>query len=259
MFKSKPSGSGFAVLEIIIFVIVVGIIAAVVWNLLNDEEHNPSPPQPSAEELANRGPEPNEHDIHPDVWTKNGYDGPSYEFKVNCGANYGTLNDCFLWDITRVVVTDPVGETYELDKDFNVNSFSGEITRRWVLYGPANAGFPEAGSYRFDYYRGSEIVYSDDFEFAPELVSYPTNITWERSGNDLIVNWQPPDGMREGMTYKVIIFRSAGQVVSQLAEWDDDSAVLKGVPFVPGEEIDLNVSTFFEHGYAYPEGIRIVW
>lgn len=37
-------------------------------------------------------------DVHPEVWTKNGYDGPSFEFKVNCAFNfnYDVLEACLI-------------------------------------------------------------------------------------------------------------------------------------------------------------------
>jgi hypothetical protein len=69
-------------------------------------------------------------DIHPEVWSHNSPRGASYEYKVNCGANYEILETCFLWDLDQVIVITPGGRTFELNKDFNINTYSGEITRR---------------------------------------------------------------------------------------------------------------------------------
>lgn len=197
-------------------------------------------------------------DIHPEVWTKNGYDGASYEYKVNCGPNYPTLETCFLWEVTRVVVTAPSGITYELNKDFNINSYSGEVTRRWVLYGPPGGGLPTAGTYAFTYYTGVAVVHTQTLNYTPTVIEAPTNITWRRAGNNLIVDWTPPPGMTADMSYKVIIFRPSG-VLSQLVSWDAMTATLENVPLATGETVTMNVSSYFPGGYAYPASVTVTW
>src|SRR3989344_3988085 len=72
----------------------------------------------------------------PEVWSQHSPYGQSYEFKVNCFGDYQILNECFLWDLDSVKVISPNGTVYFLNKDFNINNYSGEVTRRWVLYGP---------------------------------------------------------------------------------------------------------------------------
>ncbi len=198
-------------------------------------------------------------DVYPEVWSKNGYDGASYEFKSNCGPSYSTLEECFLWQMTRVDVVGPNGTTYQLNKDFNQNAYSGEITRRWVLYGPAGAGLPGVGTYVFSYFKGDSVALTQSVNYMPSVVQAPNNITWRREGNDLIVAWQPPSGMTDKMWYKVIVFRTNGQVLSQQVTWNSSDATLKNFPLDPAEAADMNVSSYFPGGYAYPASIKITW
>ena len=72
------------------------------------------------------------YDIWPQVYSQNGPDFSSWEYKVNCGSDDG----CFLSDLPAVNVITPANEVIPLDRDFNTNSFSGEVTRRWVKNGP---------------------------------------------------------------------------------------------------------------------------
>src|SRR3989344_6158141 len=80
-----------------------------------DQEHRQSAPKPG-------------NDIYPEVWSMNGHDGQGYEYKVNCGPDYVELETCFLWNLTSIIVVHPNGTKFELNKDFNVNNYSGEIT-----------------------------------------------------------------------------------------------------------------------------------
>ena len=137
-------------------------------------------------------PERDNSGVFPEVWSSNGYDGQAYEFKTNCSSDYATLNECFLWDVTRVIVVDPDGAGFELRKDFNINSFSGEITRRWVLYGPAGEGLPVQGEYRFLYFKDDEVALEQTVRYQPEVVGYPKQVTWTREGDGLHVRETRP-------------------------------------------------------------------
>jgi hypothetical protein len=200
-------------------------------------------------------------DIHSEVWTKNGYDGASYEYKVNCGSNYATLEECFLWDLTRVAVTAPSGQVYELAKDFNINSYSGEVTRRWVLYGPAGGGLPAAGNYTFTYQRNQETLLTQTVVYTPEVVDPPSNVTYVRDGDDLRISWQAPAGISSRMWYKPSVDPPGNdrQIISLVIGWDQTSATLADVPVGPGEQIEINVAVFFPGGYAYPAPLVITW
>jgi hypothetical protein len=71
-------------------------------------------------------------DIFPEVWSQHSPYGQGYEFKVNCIGNYTILDECFLWDLDSVHVHTPENASFSLKKDFNINNYSGEVTRRWV-------------------------------------------------------------------------------------------------------------------------------
>lgn len=200
-------------------------------------------------------------DIHAEVWTKNGHDGASYEYKVNCGSNYATLEECFLWDLTRVAVTAPGGQVYQLQKDFNINSYSGEVTRRWVLYGPAGGGLPAAGLYTFSYEREEIVVYSQTLTYSPAVVDPPKNVSYVREGDDLIISWEAPAGITSQMWYKPSVDPPGNerQIISRVEAWNQTSARLADVPVGPGEQIEINVAVFFPGGYAYPQPLVMTW
>src|SRR5688500_12988020 len=50
-----------------------------------------------------------EKKVFSEVWSQHSPYGASYEFKVNCVGEFHTLEECFLWNIERVVVHDPNG------------------------------------------------------------------------------------------------------------------------------------------------------
>lgn len=213
-----------------------------------DQRRGPPPPE--------RPPEP---DIYPEVWSSNEPDGETYEFKVNCFGEFDELETCFLFDVTNVLVVGPAGASFELDKDFNINAYSGEVTRRWVLYGPPGEGLPQPGTYRFLYYRSEELVREQTVRYEPEVADYPRNVSWRREGEDLVVGWTAPEGVRPGMSYKVLVFPEDGEVISLQFEWDVSEARLAEVPLQEGDLAEVNVAVYFSGGYAKSENIPLTW
>ncbi len=64
--------------------------------------------------------------IFPEVWSQSSPEGDSYEFKVNQFMNDDIeLEVGFLSTMDHVMVTDPSGRTFELERDFNINEYSG--------------------------------------------------------------------------------------------------------------------------------------
>lgn len=217
-----------------------------------------SPTAPSLVPLATERPSLN-NEVFPEVWSSNGFDGQTYEFKTNCFGNFVALETCFLWTVTAVIVESPDGVRFELEKDFNINTYSGEVTRRWVLYGPPGAGLPKPGEYWFLYQEREELVLTQIVSYYPETVDPPTSVTWSREGNDLVVGWTPPAGAMPGMWYKVLIFPDGGDIISDRFEWDARSARLLNVPLVDGATGRLNVAIYFSGGYAYSEYLSMTW
>lgn len=202
------------------------------------------------------------HGIWPQVWSQHAPGVQSWEYKVNCGEASSHTDPCFLSDLTTVVVTTPSGELISLEKDFNTNEFSGEITRRWVLYGPEDGHLPERGDYVFSYNRGEELVYEQVVPYDSAVISYPTGVGWERSGSDLVVEWTPPSEAIAGMHYKAIIWQvedTPELFVSDVFVWDADSGVLRDVPMIEGGKYSLNVALFFDDGYAYSDYVIFEW
>lgn len=194
------------------------------------------------------------HDIYPQVWSENSWNFQSYEFKVNCGSGYSTLDTCFLWNLTNVTVTNPNGMQFQLSKDFNINNYSGEVTRRWVLYGPADGGLPILGVYTFDYYRNGTLLFTQKVNYAPQVIGFPTNVTYRIIGDNLSVNWTAPQGMEPGMWYKVLLFTAGAQIpISNVFSWNATSAVLPNIPLPNGTNVTLNVAAYFNDGYSNSE------
>ena len=197
--------------------------------------------------------------VFPEVWSSNGPDGQTYEYKTNCAATFEKLEACLLWDVTRVVVTTPGGALVPLNKDFNINAYSGEVTRRWVLYGPSGGGLPRPGEYRFAYYQGERLLLEQRVSYTPEVVDFPAGVTWRRRQNALAVSWTPPRGVHDGMWYKVLVFPDQGELISQVFPWNATEARLESLPLNDGARARLNVSIFFRGGYAYSEYIPFTW
>jgi len=202
------------------------------------------------------------HGIWPQVWSQHAPDVKSWEYKVNCGPTDSHLEPCFLSDLTSVAVTTPSGEIVEIEKDFNTNDFSGEVTRRWVRYGPPEGSLPEPGDYVFSYFNDSGLVYEQVVPYDSGVISYPTNVDWKRSARDIVVTWDPPAEASEGMHYKALIWQvddTPEVFVSDVFVWDSITAVLKDVPLIVGGKYSLNVAIYFDDGYAYSEYVIFEW
>ncbi len=217
------------------------------------------PPDPEPASVDN----PQGLDVWPQVWSQSSPQGSSYEYKVNCNGNPSTLEPCYLSDLDFVRVIAPDGSVTDLERDFNINDFSGEVTRRWVIYGPSEHGaLPEAGEYVYRYLRDGSVVGTQTVHYAPSQISYPTNVEWARTGGDISVSWTPPPEVADGMWYKAIIWNESGTpelFISQEFDWDIATAVMRDVPLVEGGEYSLNVAVYYNEGYAYSEYIPVIW
>jgi len=202
--------------------------------------------------------------VFPEVWSQYSPYGASYEFKVNDGQlnpNAG-LESGFLSTVDRVVVTDPKGVEFELNRDYNINAYSGEVTRRFVLYGPEEAELPETGSYRFDFFRDGGIVLTQYVDYTQSNLGYPTDVTWERRGNDIFVQWTPPPNVNKNYWYKVLLWNiddTPDAFVSLKFDGDASSGLLEEVPLIEDGEYQLNVAVFSGVGYAYSHYYFFRW
>ena len=199
--------------------------------------------------------------IYPQVWSHNSPHGTSYEYKVNCSNDYSILETCFLWDIDQVVVTSPDGKQFSLEKDFNIQKYSGETTRRWVLYGPIGAGLPINGIYTFSFVKEGSIILSRKLKYEEKIVPFPEIITVLQEGNGLHVTWQPAQGKTPEMDYKVIIFDdTTGQLAaSQSFPSNSKDVFLPDLPLIPGRTYRVYVATFSHIGFSESEPIPLKW
>lgn len=202
--------------------------------------------------------------INPQVWSQYSPYGASYEFKVNdevlkpgAELEYG-----FLSHVDRVVVTDTKGAQFELERDYNINEYSGEVTRRFVLYGPADAELPATGKYRFDFIKDGKIVLTKHVDYVQSNLGYPTNVTWERRGDGIFVQWIPPANVNKQNWYKVLIWSVDGtpeSFASLRFDGDASSGLLEDVPFFENGEYQINVAVFSHEGFAYSEYQNFRW
>lgn len=202
------------------------------------------------------------HGIWPQVWSQHAPGVDSFEFKVNCDSTDSVDEPCFLSDLDAVEVVTPDARTFALERDFNVNEYSGEVTRRWVLYGPPDGALPAPGEYRFRYLRDGVALLEQPVLYEPAAIDFPTNVEWEREAGSLRVTWTAPAGVAPGMHYKVILWNEAGTpdaFVSLVFPWDATMGLLPDVPFVDGGTYSLNVAVFFDDGYAYSEYVPVDW
>ncbi len=199
---------------------------------------------------------------YPQVWGNEDPGGVlSYEFKTNCTADYTVLDTCFLWNLTDVTVTAPSGMIFHLRKDFNSNQYSGEVTRRWVLYGPPNSGLPQSGVYTFTYYKNGKVVLVQKVNYTQSIVPPATNISAVQNENSLYVSWQPPAGLVGGGC-KVFVSRnsSTGFIYSQPVSCDSDHVTLSDLSLlVPGERYEVTVMIAGPGGSSGNEIFYIVW
>lgn len=201
--------------------------------------------------------------LFPEVWSQNSPLGSSYEFKVNDAPFFqNELEAGFLSTVGRVVVTDPEGRTFELERDFNINEYSGEVTRRFVLYGPPDGGLPESGKYRFDLIKAGKIVSVKTVDYEQSSLGYPTDVRWERRGEDLFVEWSPPPDVGKENWYKVIVWDTEGSwetPTSLVFDWDASDGFLESVPFIENRVYHLEVAIFSGAGFAYSEYHYFIW
>lgn len=200
--------------------------------------------------------------VYPEVWGNEDPGGVlSYEFKTNCGGDYTDLEACFLWDLTDVTVKTPGGTIFQLRKDFNINQYSGEVTRRWVLYGPPNSGLPGKGIYTFTYYKNDQVMLVQQVRYTQHVVTPVTNITAVQNGNSLSVSWQPPQDA-PGLSCKVFVSRnsSVGFIYSHPVPCDSGQVILSDLSLlVPGERYEIGVAAGGAGGSSGTEIFRIVW
>jgi hypothetical protein len=209
-----------------------------------------------------------ENRLYCQVWSENSPYGQRTEFKVNWDIrndkvnNYEDLIDCWLFEMDDVKVTAPDGSVHTLNKDFNINNYSGEVTQRWVLYGAAGLTLPPSGNYIFQFFQGGDIVVEKTVKYTQSSIEYPTNVRASRQGTDLLVNWDAPANVNRQMWYKIIIsnyWDTPALFISESFNWNANSGIMPNVPFIEGGNYTLNVALYFDEGYAFSQYYNFTW
>ena len=153
-------------------------------------------------------------------------------------------------------------KNYDLERDYNINEYSGEVTRRFVLYGPPDGGLPESGEYTFTFFKDGKKAAVKTVDYQQSELGYPTEVRWERRGDDLFVEWTPPVGVGKENWYKVLVWDMENNwdtPTSLVFDWDASEGLLRDVPFVEDELYHLNVAIFSDVGFAYSEYYVFIW
>lgn len=191
------------------------------------------------------------------VWSKNGPDGESFEFKVNDFNSYPSLNEGPLADLDALRVVMPNGTVHYLEKDFQApHSYSGEGGRRWVIYGPPGYGYPPTGKYIFEFVKGDEVVRSETVRYTLYATGHVTDVSVTLQENDVQVSWVPPTDMSMANNYKVIVFSTTDWTIVASLTFDDPavtSAVMPDVPMEQGAVYLLSVALYYEGGFSYSD------
>lgn len=245
-------------LKLIIFFTLIFTLLIFILGERESEEYN----EDKVINLTGERDVRSQYKFFPEVWSQNSPYGQSYEFKVNCFGDYDLLEECFLWDLDAVRVISPNSTIYNLNKDFNVNNYSGEITRRWVLYGPYNSSLPSNVNYTFEFIQDGDVKVKDNVNYLSSLIDFPVNVKWQKTGKDLHVFWTPPHEINEDMFYKVILWELNGTpdvFVSDKFRWDSANATLPNVPLIKGGNYSVNVAVYFKDGYSFSEYVLFEW
>jgi hypothetical protein len=210
--------------------------------------------------IACGGSEPDP--IVPQVWSKNGPDGASYEFKVNDFGQHAQVEDGFLYGLSAVSVQTPGGDLVALAQEFpDPAGDPGVANPRWVIYGPPGAGFPATGRYTFAFRRDGAEVRRMHVDYRARHIGFATDVAAELVGDVLRVTWTPPAGdVARIESYKVLVSvaHSATLLISEALAgggWSavdvSDAAARIGAH----ELISVNVAAYGDESFSTSEDL----
>lgn len=191
------------------------------------------------------------------VWSKNGFDGASYEYKINDFETHPHPSDGLLYGLDAVEVHEPDGGVVPLVQEFSGPVGDGAANPRWVIYGPAGVGFPESGRYTFVLLEDGDEVRRTHVEYVAGHIGFPTGVVATLDGDVLTVAWLPPAAAAATVAfYKVLVYvaYSPTLVVSEVVEGgassqlivEDATARLDG-----GQEYEVKVAAYGDEAFAY--------
>ena len=182
--------------------------------------------------------------IVPQVWSKNGPDGASYEYKVNDFATHARMEDGFLYGLDAVEVLEPSGGLVPLEIELPGPVGDGAANPRWVIYGPPGAGFPVTGRYAFVFRRDGAEVRRMHVDYVARHIGYPTDVAAALDGDVLRVTWAPP-AAGPVSTYKVLVWAGGDLRISEVVQGGASSSLE-----VPGATAALGAGSVFRVSVA---------
>jgi hypothetical protein len=207
--------------------------------------------------LACSGSEPDP--IVPQVWSKHGPDGASYEYKVNDFADHDRVEDGFLYGLDGVDVIEPGGRVVPLAIDLPGPVGDGAVNPRWVVYGPPGDGFPVSGRYVFVFRRGGGEARRMHVDYVARHIGYPTDVEAGLDGDVLRVTWTPPI-VGPVHTYKVLVWAGASLRISEVVAGGASSSLeVAGAAAAlgPGGAFRVSVAAFGPESFSYGEDVWI--
>jgi len=200
--------------------------------------------------------------IVPQVWSKNGPDGPSYEFKVNDFEQHAQAEDGFLYGLAAVIVHTPGGGEVALEQEFpDPAGDPGVVNPRWVIYGPPGAGFPVTGRYTFAFWRDGAEVRRLHVDYRARHIGFATDVAAELDGDVLRVTWTPPVGDAARIdSYKVLVYAAHAStlLISERLEggtWSSASIADAAQRIGAHDLISLNVAAYGDESFSYSEDL----
>ena len=193
-----------------------------------------------------------------EVWSKNGPDGASYEFKVNDFEHHAQAEDGFLYGLSAVRVRTPDGAEVALAQEFpDPAGDPGVVNPRWVIYGPPGAGFPATGRYTFVFRRGGAEVRRMPVDYQARHIGFATDVAAELDGDVLRVSWTPPAGDAARIeSTKVLVYaaHSSTLLISERLEggaWSSVDIADAAQRIGAHELISLNVAAYGDASFSY--------
>jgi hypothetical protein len=200
--------------------------------------------------------------IVPEVWSKNGPDGASYEFKVNDFEQHVLVEDGFLYGLSAVRVRTPDGAEIALAQEFpDPAGDPGVVNPRWVIYGPPGAGFPATGRYTFVFWRDGAEVRRMPVDYRASHLGFATDVAAELDGDVLRVTWTPPAGDTARIdSYKVLVYAaySSTLLISERltgGAWSSANIADATQRIGAHDLISLNVAAYGDASFSYSEDL----
>lgn len=200
--------------------------------------------------------------IVPQVWSKNGPDGASYEYKVNDFEPHARAEDGFLYGLSAATVRTPGGDEVALTQEFpDPAGDPGVVNPRWVVYGPPGAGFPATGRYAFVFWRDGAEVRRMHVDYVARHIGFATDVAADLDGGVLRVSWTPPAAdVARIASYKVLVFVAHSSTLLISVALDGGATASVDIPDAAArigahDLLVVNVAAYGDDAFSYSEDV----